>query len=334
MTKREFEEMIRLENYVKEEIVPTRPEGYPDILGWDFDALYRIQVLYTDGYICEELADYLRSLLFEKALLYELAYGKSKELHERFKDRDVSCLQEIFDELEIYHLYDYGFGHYIDDRGFMEPKDDLKEERIKGEFGPVVIDSYHYCDYLEENKEDAHRKHVFTDYEKGKNDILTKKLEEYVTITEGKDQINNFHHSMPGKIYFRYDTGYVTDINPDRDEVIFYYYGDDEETAFISAIAQYELNNGRDYEWSNRGELAKDFAERFPDMVNERGYYAMFYPAEYALKQLRKYYGNYIPEELKAYFEKFLGEEFRYDYELNQVVKREKNLEPTLKPQE
>ena len=329
--KEQKEKLERIRKFVIDDELSEELAYYPDINLFDFHALMKIHNLVVEGTISEQMGKYLRDLLYQKIELCE----KTKDIVDPKENVDGPELARVYAILQNYHLYDNGFCHQTDELGHIDPRKQLKEEMDEGKIGGIIIDSYHYCYPLDDEKKAFYKKHENTEEENEKTESFNKKLDEFIAITEGEDEVEHFHNIMEGSIYFREGIGYITDINPDRDDVDIYYYGDTEELAFINACAEYELNTGRDYEWLNRQQLADDFARRFPDDANENRYYGLFFAAEWALKQYQIYYGENIPEIIKTYFERFLGDKFRYDYGQNCVIKREKNLEPRLiKPED
>ena len=329
--KEQKEKLERIRKFVIDDELSNDIAYYPDINLIDFRALMRIHNLVVEGTISEQMGKYLRDLLYQKIELCE----KTKDIVDPKENVDGPELARVYALLQNYHLYDNGFCHETDELGHIEPRLKLKKEMAEGKLGGVVIDSYYYCNPYDDEKEAFYQKHEDTEEEIEKTNSFNKRLDEFIAKTEGEEEVEHFHHIMEGKIEYRDGIGYITDINPDRDNVIIIYYGDTEDIAFLNACAEYELNTGRDYEWLNRQKLADDFIVRFPDDANESRYYGMFFAVEWALRQYNTYYDGNVPEEITKYFERFLGDDFKFDFNQNCIVKREKNLEPKLiKPED
>lgn len=189
------------------------------------------------------------------------------------------------------------------------------------------VDSYNYCNEEDAKKAKFYSYHVSTEEEKIKTEELMKKLEEFIIKTEGNDALKFFHSCTEGKIRYRDGIGYISIVNPDRDYVIIYGYGKTVEEAFLSATIDYEFYVCERCAWANRLELYKLFSERFLDgNYSRKDYYVLFFSAELALQEFRKYYGDNMPEEIINYYENRLQKDgfgdYKYDYDTNRLVKR------------
>ena len=200
----------------------------------------------------------------------------------------------------------------------------------KGQIGPVLVDDYHYCDDNDKPKEEFYLKYEPNELEKKKTEDFRKRLIEFIIQAQDKDHVDSLQFFLEGDIKYKEGFGYISVINPDRDIVDIYFYGQDEDTAFTHAITSYMWRCGDYFEYNNRAFLAEDFRQRFPDDVREDNYYGPFYFIEYALSKLNIYFKGNIPPQIKTYLEGRLGQKWQFDYEQNCIVKKVPNMEHKL----
>ena len=303
----------------------NKHEIYKYLDCWEQDALNRIRILLNYKVIDEKKAFHLRELLFTEVELKE---------HEEDKVLPVELVAAV-KEMREYHLFDNGFDT-TPNNGLFKNNWKTYNKLEEGEVGRTTIDSYHYNWRLDDDKEAYYQDHINTDEENEKTDSINKRIEEYIRITEGEESAQRYHkrHSdrkYDDKIHYREGIGYISIAHTDRDEMDIYGWGQNEEEVFINAVTEYAFRSGDYYEYGNRQTLREDFKNRFP---NEE-YCGVFYFVEYAFKQLKRYYGDNIPEIIVQYLEKRFNYEYRFDYNEEKFVKKEKNLEPQLiKPED
>ena len=193
----------------------------------------------------------------------------------------------------------------------------------------IKIDSYYYCN--DKSKENYYRNHIHTPEEEEKTKLLMAKMSDFLKKVMGEESLMDFKDSLEGRICFFDGIGYISHINTDRDIVDVYYYGKTVDEAFFNAIIDYEFSVKMDYEQDNRKKLNEQYSERFlNNVVSKNDYHGPFFFAELALQDFRKFYGNNIPKEIIDYYEKYLidiyNESYKYDYDTNSFVKKEKIL--------
>ena len=148
----------------------------------------------------------------------------------------------------------------------------------------------------------------------------------YTTAAHSVKEAKEYQCYHSTRIHYRDGIGYISFVNADRDIVDVYFFGNDEDTAFINAIVSYEFDYNQVYELYHRNTLNKIYSERFSDgKVSKNEYHGPFFFAELALKHLRKFYGDDIPKIIIDYYEDYLKkvylEEYKYDYDTNEVIK-------------
>ena len=195
----------------------------------------------------------------------------------------------------------------------------------------IIMDSYRYCNDNDKSKEDYYRNHIYTQEEIEKTKLLMTKISEFLKKVMGEESLMHFEYSLEGGIRFFDGIGYISFINADRDIVDVYYYGKTVDEAFFNAVIDYEFSDKMSYELANRKKLNEQYSERFlNNVVSDDDYHGPFFFAELSLQDFRKFYGNNIPKEIIDYYEKYLmgiyGESYKYDYDTNCLVKKEKTL--------
>ena len=125
--------------------------------------------------------------------------------------------------------------------------------------------------------------------------------------------------------------GYISVVNSGRDQHDVYYYGKNENEAFINGVIEYEYAINSKRYFMNRKEYNSDFRSRFLKSTPNGDYYGSFYYIELALQDFRKFYGDKIPKEVLEYYDRELKAichdkdyNFAYDDNKNQVVKKRK----------
>lgn len=192
--------------------------------------------------------------------------------------------------------------------------------------GHVFIDNYHYCYNDEKNKRDYYEKYEYSKEEEEKAQKLQARIIQYITIVYDIETVKKYKHYNSTRIHYRDGIGYISFVNADRDIVDVYFFGSDEDTAFINAIVSYEFDYNQIYELYHRTALNKIYSERFSNgKVSKNEYHGPFFFAELALKHLKKFYGNDIPEHIVKYYEEYLekvyAEPYKYDSEADEIVK-------------
>ena len=159
--------------------------------------------------------------------------------------------------------------------------------------------------------------------EQEKTVSLKKRIIDYILASTGKGPDPGFYYNAEGNIKYFKDHGYLSTVG-ERNVWDIYNYGQTEDEAFMNAIIDYGIRTGMTYEIYNRERLNKEFHQRFPD--NKEEYHTVFFFSEYALQQLRNYYGENIPpiiiEALESHASKYEYDTYQYSYETNSLVKK------------
>ena len=193
------------------------------------------------------------------------------------------------------------------------------------------IDSYHYCQKREKNKNDYYSKYNYTDTEIKKAKSLYDKIRDFIIFNGEAEELGKSYSHIELNINYREDIGYISKVNADRDIVDVYYYGKTEEEAYYNALIGYEFYMKHDYELKNRKKLNLDYSRRFLDgNIEENDYHGPFFFAELALQDFHKYFGN-IPQYIINYYERYIemieNKPYKYDYSNNclELVKTKKH---------
>ena len=198
------------------------------------------------------------------------------------------------------------------------------------------IASYHESIEINNKKKEFFANHSDTKEEIEKTARLKERIEDYVKSLGQKEELKNQWNHIEFNIKYRSGVGYISSIMADRDIVDIYYYGSSEEKAYMNAIIDYESVMCQRYELKNRKKLNKDYSKRFLNgRVSDDDYHGPFFFAELALQDLRKYFGENIPQEFIDYYEKYLKrieqKDYRYDYESNRLIELEESKKQFLK---
>ena len=166
--------------------------------------------------------------------------------------------------------------------------------------------------------------YLYSDSELEKTKSLKNRIVEYIKTVSGNEPSDYFYYTPECHIKYMESLGYVSIFSFNGFYEI-YYYGTTEDEAFMNAIIDYEMGNGRDFELHHRDELNKEYQERFAEEPISN-YHGPFFFAEHSLQGLRKFYKNEIPEVIVEAFERYLEEverkSYKYDTSVNRFVKK------------
>lgn len=191
--------------------------------------------------------------------------------------------------------------------------------------GYNIIDHYNYSLKKCEEKKAFYEDYQYTEEEKRKANHLHERIVEFIKAVGDEEELKNPFNHIELYIKYRSDIGYISSVNVDRDIVDIYYYGNKEEESFYNAIIDYEAYMQQSFEFLHREELKKDYCRRFLNgIVSEDDYHGPFFFAELALQDLRKCYGDNIPQYFIDYYEDYIksieGIEYKYDFNSNSLI--------------
>ena len=189
------------------------------------------------------------------------------------------------------------------------------------------VDRYSYTakDPYNKSKVYFYEKMMTSDYERDKTKALVERLDSYVKLAHDSSVEEEFNYQNNGEIKFKGGIGYFLLGNYDKDVVCVDFLGATENIAFNNAIMHLESVYATQEYSLNVDKYEKEYIPRLMDEYLEANrYHALIY-SELAMKNIRKYYAEEVPQQIiNEYIDYILNIDrkiVKYDYNTNKFIK-------------